>query len=297
MAAIRKKTMGNQNYFYLEHSFKADGQVKKKELYLGKEIPKNVDKIKADFLQGIYQNKWYGSLDRVKNNFSKDFNKMPRIAKEKYFENFMVKFTYNSNRIEGSKITLKETAKLLEEGITPKNKPIRDIKETEAHKEVFYHMLNYSKDLDLNIVLFWHRMLFKDSQPHIAGQIRKHSVAVSRSKAEFPLPAELNILLMEFFKWYNQNKEKIYPVELAALVHLKFVSIHSFADGNGRISRIIMNFVLHKHNFPMLDIPYTKRDNYYTALERAQVKKIEQIFVQHIIKRYLKEHKNYLKIS
>ncbi len=291
MVTIRKKTINRKHYFYLEHSFKVGRKVKKKELYLGKQIPNNIEKIKADFLQDIYKDKWFKKLDAIKRNFSKEFGDMPSLARRKYIENFMIKFTYNSNRIEGSKITLKETAGLLEDGVSPKNKPLKDIKETEAHKKVFYHMLNYKKDLDMDIILYWHKLLFQESEPEIAGKIRRHSVAVARSKAEFPFPAELNILLREFIKWYNKNKVKLHPVGLAGLVHLKFVSIHPFTDGNGRISRILMNFVLHRNRFPMLDIPYSNRDNYYTALERSQVKKIEHIFVKHMIKRYLREYR------
>ena len=87
----------------------------------------------------------------------------------------------------------------------------------------------------------------------------------------------------------------MHPVELAALVHLKFVSIHPFGDGNGRISRLMMNFVLHKHGYPMLNISYKNRNSYYTALERSQLKKLDQIFIVHIIKRYIKDYKSYLK--
>lgn len=291
---IRKRKINKNQYYYLEHSFKAGKKVRKKEKYLGKVIPKNIDKIKEDFMLDIKKEKFFNGLDKIKSNFSEDFRKMPKSAKEKYIENFMIKFTYNSNRIEGSSITLKETARLLEDNIAPK-KPIKDIKETESHKKVFYEMLDYKKDLSLNIILFWHRHLFENTDKEIAGRIRNHNVEVAGSKSEFPFPAELETLLREFFIWYNKNKDKIHPLELAALVHLKFVSIHPFTDGNGRISRIMMNFVLNKSNYPMLNIAYRNRDTYYTALERSQVKKIDYIFVQYLIKRYLREYRKYSK--
>ena len=88
-----------------------------------------------------------------------------------------------------------------------------------------------------------------------------------------------------------RQKDKLNPIELAALVHLKFVSIHPFGDGNGRISRLMMNFVLHKHNYPMLDIPYTKRNSYYTSLERSQIKRDNSPFLNWFFKRYIKENK------
>ncbi len=109
-----------------------------------------------------------------------------------------------------------------------------------------------------------------------------------------PMPLELDFLLKEFFDWYNENKNKLHPVELAALVHLKFVTIHPFTYGNGRISRIMMSFVLKKNNFPLLDMPYTKRSGHYNALERSQVKKQDSIFVQWFFKRYLQEYKKYI---
>ena len=92
-----------------------------------------------------------------------------------------------------------------------------------------------------------------------------------------------------------KNKKKVHPAELAASVHLKFVTIHPFGDGNGRISRLIMNFVLKDNNFPLLDIPYTKRTSYYNVLERSQINKDENIFIQWFFRRYLAEYKKYLR--
>lgn len=102
-------------------------------------------------------------------------------------------------------------------------------------------------------------------------------------------------MLRDFFKWYQKNKKNLHPVELAGLVHLKFVPIHPFGDGNGRISRLMMNFVLYKNGFPMLNISYKNRNSYYTALERSQIKKNEFIFLNWFLKRYIKENKKYLK--
>lgn len=293
MVTIKKRTIGKQTYYYLEHTVKKDGKVEKKEKYLGKKIQKNIEEIKREFLSDIYKEKWYPSFDKIKENFSKELRKAPELAKEKGTEAFAIRFTYDTQRIEGSKLTLRETADLLERGVTPREKPLRDVKEAEAHKKIFYEMLSYKKNLSLQIVLYWHKKLFESTRPEIAGRIRQHQVAISGSKFVPPFPAEICPLLIEFFKWYNKNR--LHPVELAALVHLKFVTIHPFTDGNGRISRLIMNFILHRHGFPMLNIPYEKRASYYNALERSQIKRIESIFAQWFFRRYVKEHKGYLK--
>lgn len=290
MVTIRKKTIGKNNYFYLEHSFRKNGKVAKKELYLGKEIPKDVEKIKKEFISEIYNETWLNKLNKIKENYSKEQKKTPYSAKEKEMESFMIKFTYNTQRIEGSKLTLRDTANLLEKGETPK-KPLRDIKEAEAHKKVFYSMLKHSKDLNLQVILQWNKILLLETKPDIAGKIRNHGVAISGSKFIPPLAIELDTLLKEFFDWYNKNKNKLHPVILSALVHLKFVTIHPFSDGNGRISRLMMNFILNKNGFPMLDIPYKNRNGYYTSLERSQIKNEEKIFLQWFFKRYLQEQK------
>ncbi|MEK6926622.1 MAG: Fic family protein [Nanoarchaeota archaeon] len=294
MVIISKKIIGKEKYFYLEHSFRKDGKVKKKQIYLGKEIPKNIEDIKKSFMFDIYREEWFNLFKKIKENYSKEMKHLPFSAKEKEIESFMIKFTYNTQRIEGSKLTLKDTANLLEKGISPGEKPVRDIKEAENHKKVFYEMLNYKNNLSMQIILYWHKLLFQETKESLAGRTRNHQVMISRSKFIPPMPAELDFLIKDFFNWYNKNKNKINPVELAALVHLKFVTIHPFGDGNGRISRIMMNFVLNKHGFPMFDIPYLNRNSYYNALERAQVKKDELIFLQWFFRRYAQENKRFL---
>lgn len=294
MVTIRKRKVGNTEFYYLEHSIKINRKVGKKEKYLGKHIPKNIDDIKKQFMKEIYQEKWYKKLDEIKNNFRKHMQKLPEEIREKYMEQFMIKFTYNTNRIEGGSLTFKDTSKLLHDNITPSEKPMKDIKEAENHRKVFYATLKYKKDITLGTILEWHYNLFKETKPGIAGKIRNYQVGISGTDVELPSPVELNALLKDFFNWYNKNKGNLHPVELAALVHYRFVSIHPFGDGNGRISRLLMNFILHKYGFPMLDISYKNRNSYYTALERSQKKKQETIFVQHIIKRYIKDYKKYI---
>ena len=96
------------------------------------------------------------------------------------------------------------------------------------------------------------------------------------------------------FSIYFQ-KQILDQIEHIAQTHAKFEQIHPFSDGNGRISRLIMNFVLKNKDFHLLDIPYTKRTSYYNALERSQVNNDENIFVQWFFRRYLAEYKKYLK--
>ncbi|VVB60394.1 Fic/DOC family protein [uncultured archaeon] len=294
MVTVRKKKVGTEEYYYLEHSFREKGKIQKKEKYLGKTLPEDIEETKRQFLSEIYKEKWFSQFDKIKEMFLKEKKATPLSALKKETESFAIRFTYDTNKIEGSTLTLRETADLLEKGITPASKPLRDVKEAEAHMKVFYEMLGYKKDLSLQTILYFHKRLFESTKLDIAGKIRQHQVAIAGSKFMPPFPAEVYPLLSDFFKGYNKNISSLHPVELAALVHLKLVTIHPFADGNGRISRLMMNFVLNKHEFPMLNILYEKRGSYYTALERAQVNNDENIFLQWFFKKYFNEHKNYV---
>jgi Fic family protein len=302
MANVKKTKKGNVTYYYLQHAIRRGPKVKTKQVYLGRKIPKNLEEIKQNFLRKIYAEEWYALFDQIKKRYSKENEQRPPSSRNKEMKIFATRFTYNTQRIEGSKLTLRETTNLLEKGLTPsKEKPEEDVLEARAHEKVFYQMLEFSdrrnKDLSLSLLLDWHYDLFYETKPDIAGTIRTYQVGISGSRFKPPLPVEIYPMLHEFFGWYSKNKNKIHPVELAALVHLKLVTIHPFADGNGRISRLIMNFILYKNGYPMLDIKYERRDRYYTALERSQVKKVENTFVQWFMRRYLIEHDRYIERS
>ncbi len=294
MVKVAKRIVEKQIYYYLEHTFRMKGKVQKKERYLGKEIPKNIEELKRHFLNEIYKEKWYPLFDKIKGNYAKDIQKTPASVQEAEQKKFTIHFTYDTQRIEGSPLTLRETADLLERGITPKAKPLRDSKEAEAHKSLVTEIITTKKDFSLSLVLHWHKRLFQETRLEIAGKIREHQVAISGSKFIPPSPVEIDPLLTDFFQWYKKNKSIIHPVELAALVHLKLVTIHPFADGNGRISRLAMNFILHQYGYPMVIIHYEGRTSYYTALERAQTKNQEFIFVQWLFRRYCKEYSRLL---
>ena len=191
-------------------------------------------------------------------------------------------------------MTLRETGALLIDGISPKDRPIRDVKEAEAHRKIFYEMMAYKGALSIGIMLAWHRELFRETKPDLAGKIRDYGVYITNTTFRPPGALEVQTYVLEFFRWYNREESGINPVELAALAHLKFETIHPFGDGNGRVGRLIMNFVLYKNGYPMIDIKYQDRKGYYHALERSQTKKDEGIFIQWFFKKYLKDNQGYL---
>ena len=290
MVSIIKRKRGNQTYYYLYHNIRRGH--KQKEIYLGKTIPENIEEIKRKFLLEFYREQWLHKLEIIYHNYAKSKKRLPSSVIKKELETFSINFTYNTQRIEGSTLTLKETFDLLRDGISPR-KPFRDTIETIEHQNVFFEMLEYKKDLSLQVVCMWHKKLFDKTKQDIAGKIRDFQVRIQGSKFIPPSPHSLLILLRAFFRWYHTNKTKLNPVELAALIHLKFVTIHTFGDGNGRISRLMMNFVLNKYDYPMFDVQYMDRRRYYDALERSSILQNDVIFLRWIMSKYIKVYRKY----
>jgi Fic family protein len=294
MVQVVRKRVGDHDYYYLQHTIREGGRPEKKERYLGTSLPNNVEELSERFLHELYLPQWEGRLERIREAYLAETQRMPKSAVEKNVEILSISFTYNTQRIEGSTLTLRETANLLEHGITPSGRPLRDVKEAEAHRQIFYDMLACDKELTLAEVLFWHRKLFLSTRTDIAGKLRDHQVRISGSKFLPPTPVEIPPLLEDLFRWLRRKKEDYNPVELAALVHLKFVTIHPFTDGNGRISRLMMNHALKRRGYPLFVVPYEGRGSYYRALESAQTRKEPMIFVRWLVKRYLKEYRRLL---
>src|SRR2546428_11239276 len=128
---VIKRRRGGTEYFYLQHSFRRNGKVVTKEIYLGKHLPKNIDEIKKRMLAET-KKVIYDKLEKIKGNFQKEWKRYPQSAKEKELQEIAIAFTYNTNAIEGSTITLEEAREIIEDKISP-NKPLKDVREIESH--------------------------------------------------------------------------------------------------------------------------------------------------------------------
>ncbi|MBU0898955.1 MAG: Fic family protein [Nanoarchaeota archaeon] len=284
MRAIKRKK-GNNEYFYLQHSFRKGGKIITKEKYLGKKIPKNVEDIKKVFLEECNKISLFKLFEKIKNSFQKEWQRYPESMKEKVKEQIAIAFTYNTNAIEGSKITLEETRELIEHDIAP-NKPLKDIKESESHTKIFLKILDKKEKFNSQLILNWHKELFQNTKHDIAGMFRNYHARVADYRA--PDWQDVGKLMNKFIGFYKDN-EKMNVVELASRMHYKFEKIHPFGDGNGRIGRLITNYVLWHNDYPMLIIEYKKRKSYYKALQKD-----EDGFFKYFARRYLKVHKKYL---
>ncbi len=280
------KIINKNEFLYLSHSFRTEERVVNREKYLGKTIPKNIEEIKESFLRQCLQESAFKKVERIKENFKKEWKTYPETIKKKFLLDLSIDFTYNTNAIEGSTITLDETEDILKRKLSP-NKPIRDVQETINHSKVFFKILNEKEELNLKTILSWHKEIFEQTKQDIAGMLREYLVRVGDYVA--PDWQDIKKLMKKFFDWYDKNEKITNPVELAARAHYKFEKIHPFGDGNGRIGRLIIAYILAKNDLPLLIIEHKKRSSYYKAL-----KKTENDFMLYFIRKYLTAHKKYL---
>jgi Fic family protein len=260
---------------------------------LGKTIPKNIEQLKSDFILEFYHDKWNPKIQEIYKNYQKISKNIPESIKLKNFESFGIAFTYNTQRIEGSSLTKSDTKDLLVFGVTPVKKQQSDAIETKKHYDLFIHLVSSKKiQLTQNMILSWHKEIFSQTKIGEAGSIRQHRVGVTTNdKINFTNVPEIPKKLKEFFSWINKYDKKENPVEFACLAHYKFVSIHPFADGNGRISRLVMNYILYKYDYPLLLIKNTDRKAYFKSLEKSQLENNYIHFKKWFMKYYIKANK------
>jgi Fic family protein len=212
-----------------------------------------------------------------------------------------VEFLYESNRIEGNTLTLRETQMVVNEGMTISGKSMREHLEAINHKEAVLLVEDIvAKRLPLSesVLKQLHALVLHGIDRENAGHYRRVPVLISGSRHVPPPALQVQSLMDEYFALYEQKRETVHPVVLSAELHERLVTIHPFTDGNGRTARLVMNLVLLQHGFPLAIIggDAESRIAYYDALEQAQTAGNNEEFVV-LIAEYVKAGlERYIKI-
>lgn len=241
------------------------------------------------------------------NTLLEELATLPAISNEnarKLEDKFRLEFNFNSNHIEGNTLTYGETKLLLIFDKTDGPHEMREFEEMKAHDVAYRWVKELAEDKayrlierdikQLNEIIlvrpFWKDALTPDGQATrrqiLVGEYKKHPNSVQLQNGEmfhYASPADTPIEMHALMDWFHAETEKneLSPVELAAIFHYKFVLIHPFDDGNGRISRLLMNYVLLKHDLPPVIIKSADKKNYLNALNQADTGNLNA-FVKYI---------------
>lgn len=291
MAYVEKKKINCRIYYYLTETKRVDGKFKKTRKYIGTKPPEGTGTQKTPLLVRTHLTKKEISIiDVIRKKYSKTHTFDKTMWKTEKMR--LVSFIYNTNAIEGNTLTLEETAEILDGSPTIHKKEERDVKEVENMKECIDFLFDYAGEMTEELILKLHYIEQKGILPD-AGKYRNVNVRVGNYLC--PHSADVPQLMSEFLYWYEQVKDKLHPFELASLVHLKFVRIHPFRDGNGRMARLLMNFVLLKSNSPLLNIFNDKKTLYYLVLQKYDFDKKERSFVRYLLEVFVGQYKEYVK--
>ena len=195
-----------------------------------------------------------------------------------------LEYTFESNRIEGNTMTLRETDLVITEGLTISGKSMREHLEVINHHEAIAYikdLMQRNTSINEREMLSIHNLILRGIHLEDAGRCRKVQV-MTQGSSHVPSQPFLNAKEMEnFFIWYETNKLILHPLVLAGEIHERLVTIHSFIDGNGRTSRLVMNLVLLQHGYIIANIKgdYDSRTQYYQTLETAQTKNNKEDFL------------------
>jgi len=187
---------------------------------------------------------------------------------QKYYD---VELTYTSNAIEGNTLTARETAEVIEHGITVGGKSLRDHLEAVDHYEALLWMRELASGTapaGESVVYELHRRIVARSQPELAGVYSPHPRRIAGSPVVFPNPLKVPQLMGEFGAWLEAA-----PLTPAGAfeAHFRLTAIHSFGDGNGRTARLLMNLLLIRGGYPPMSVRPEDRKIYLDSLERASL--------------------------
>lgn len=301
---LEKRKVGKRIKYFFAHSYREGLKVHKFRKYLGQDLKPNLleerKKIAEKLiLEEIHKHQiirdplqFELSKEEIENIRSLEAKIPLKIShlSEANWKKFSKIFTYNTNAIEGSKLSQKEVKDLLEKDKWP-NRSKEDIAEAFGVDYAVSYIRTTKEHVSLALIKKIHKIIFKNSKP-FAGKLRKkgEEVVVMDSQRnvvhEGAPQARVSHLLREMVGWYEKNKDRYPALILGAVVHNQFENIHPFRDGNGRVGRLLLNNILIKHNLPPINIDLKNRAEYYESLQAYE----KSHDLNPTIKLYIKEY-------
>lgn len=210
----------------------------------------------------------------------------------KIMQKLRLDWNFHSNHLEGNQLTYGETKALILHGLTAQGKPMKDHLETSGHDEAILmledvvrnnHPLTEHFIRELHVLILkktdYKRSISSDGKNVLARKINigvyktspNHVKTATGETFYFASPEETPAKMQDLIDWYRKQKEnqEVNPILLASQFHYKFIRIHPFDDGNGRIARLLMNFILMQFGYPPAIIKTQDKENYFSALRQA----------------------------
>ncbi|MCD4703825.1 MAG: Fic family protein [Methanosarcinaceae archaeon] len=272
---VEKRKQGDKTKCYLTHSYKIRGRTRKIRRYLGL----NLSETEINACRKAAEVSILEELDARKDLLKISLTKKEILKLNEYdsdiqivhldplqWQVFTETFVYNTNAIEGSTVSFNEVHAILKNNTNPRTD---DELESIGVAEAVEYVRNTGEDMSLSLILKLHGMCFGGSKS-FAGKLRDVEVIIRDGRGMIVhqgIPvSEIERELTELAVWYNENRDEVKPLLLAAIVHNQFEYIHPFEDGNGRVGRLLLNYALLQQEYPPINILLEDRSKYYECL-------------------------------
>lgn len=289
---IFRKVKGKE-YCYLEESIRIGDKVMKISKYLGnknkikkedieknkaefeKEIIEKKSDIKVSFLKEIinkleYPLNWDGAKTIEEMNFK--YKEIIKKLHPKDFDDlnkrFIANYVFESNALEGNSLTLKNVSEIVFESRISKGKDLREIYDAQNSYNAFLYLQKKREKISHDFIIDLHSKIM-DKIDSRTGYRKVPAEIIGKPNTKLAKPEEIQNQMDNLIKWYEKNENFIYPLELAFKFHHRFEKIHPFCDGNGRVGRFLLNYILlNKGYFPII-IRKNQRERYLRSLDAA----------------------------
>lgn len=276
MAFIEKQRHGNGFYYYLVKNVRISSSVVKKvRIFLGKKIPPH-DKLQILFREiekkapKPYSARWLpaDTVERIEDLHAAVII-LRSFPEEALPSDFLARFTYNSNAIEGNPLSLRQTALILSDNIAPQGARTDDVIEVMNGRDAWDFVRSWRGSLTERFLQKIQYQVTKNTKCRLQGKYRDSEVRIGGSDWKPPAANEVPALMKRIVLEYRQSKRTLHPVELVTWLHNRLVQVHPFTDGNGRTARLVMNWVLLGKKFPPVIINVKNKEEYYSVIEAA----------------------------
>lgn len=294
---IEKRKQGNNTKYYLSHSYRVGKKTRKIRHYLGLNLTEEEIKERRGEAEREIEEQIQAKTDLLKFSLTmKEIEKLNEYDREieivhldvDGWKLFTEKFVFNTNAIEGSRVTPDEVHDLLRHNEDATNSDEREALNVARAMEFIQ---NTGEELSLELIRKLHRICFEGSKK-FAGNFRDVEVVIRNAYGEIVhrgIPKEeIENELVELSKWYGENANELKPLVLAALVHNQFEFIHPFEDGNGRVGRLLLNYVLLQHGYPPINILFEDRGRYYHCLQQYSSEDKLEDTLEFLVEQYRK---------
>lgn len=276
MSYIEKQRHGGHDYYYLVKSVRVSPtRVQKVRLFLGREAPPQSKlpelfrtlerRVPRRFIPRLLGSEAAERLDDLREGMAATRQAPMDVLPE----DFLVRFTYNTNAIEGNPLTLRQTALLLVDGITPEGAKAEHAVEALNSKDAWEFVRAFKGTVNRRYICQVQEEVTKHTSCRIQGAYRDREVRIAGSGWTPPPAARVSADMDRVFRLYRSERSTRHPVERAALLHNRVVRVHPFTDGNGRTARLLMNGVLMKGRFPPVIIEERNKESYYATIEKG----------------------------